>query len=157
MHPDLVKSKQGEERREWKVIPGWSWIHMEPDDGSEQSGVGPQSSLLVTASRGMARTEEGGSWKELEPPEAAHAVSPSRRTGAEGDGELGGGDSHGVRRLPHPPVEGKQIELKLEGAEPHLDGKSKGEKKNRGAGTQPQERERHNIERGRDLTGSRQE
>ena len=80
---------------------------MEPDDGSEQSGVGPQSSLLVAASRGMARTEEGGSRKELEPPDAAHAVSPSRRTGAEGDGELGSGDSHGVRCLPHPPVEGK--------------------------------------------------
>jgi len=80
---------------------------MEPDDGSEQSGVGPQSSLLVAASRGMARTEEGGSQKELKPPDAAHAVSPSRRTGAEGDGELGSGDSHGVRCLPHPPVEGK--------------------------------------------------
>ena len=104
----------------------------------------------------MARTKEGASREELEPPEAAHAVSPSRRTGAEGDGELGGGDSHGVRRLPHPPVEGKQIELKLEGAEPHLDGKSKGEK-NHGAGIRPQECERHNIERRRGLTGSRQE
>ena len=33
----------------------------------------------------------------------------------------------------------------------------KRQKKNCGAGTQPQERERHNIERGRGLTGSRQE
>ena len=37
------------------------------------------------------------------------------------------------------------------------DGKLKRQKKNCGAGTQPQERERHNIERGRGLTGSRQE
>ena len=55
----------------------------------------------------MARTEEGASQKELEPPDAAHVVSPSRRTGAEGDGELGSGDSHGVRCLPHPLGEGK--------------------------------------------------
>ena len=46
---------------------------------------------------------------------------------------------------------------KLEGAEPHLDGKSKGEKKNHVAGIRPQERERHNVERRRGLTGSRQE
>ena len=29
--------------------------------------------------------------------------------GDEGDGELGGGDSHGVRRLPHPPVGARHL------------------------------------------------
>jgi len=44
MQLDILKSKQGEGRSEWKVIPGWSWIDMEPDEvtmgsGSRASGL----------------------------------------------------------------------------------------------------------------------
>jgi hypothetical protein len=63
MQLDILKSKQGEGRSEWKVIPGWSWIDMEPDEVT--MGSGRRQDPIITAgrrssSRGTARrTEEG--------------------------------------------------------------------------------------------------
>ena len=75
MQLDLLKSKQGEERRECKVIPGWSCIDMEPDDGFKHSDVGTQSSLLAADPlAGAQQGLEGASRKELESPDAAHAA-----------------------------------------------------------------------------------
>ena len=100
MQPDLLTSKQGDERREWEVIPGWSWIDMEPDEvmmgsGSRASGLnGPCWPEILEQGHGRRSSHQ------MRPVASRRSIRGHKDPSAEQEDEaLHGGESWGGGRL----------------------------------------------------------